>query len=210
MKPLNWLLDMSRNVVRSFMTKLARVLNVLSRGHLTPNMVTLTSFVAHVPIAYLISQNKLFPAAILLVVFGLLDSLDGALARLQKRASSAGMLLDASTDRMKEVLLYTGVAYALASGSSPETAVWAVAACGASLSVSYVKAKGETAISKEKLTPNEINRLFADGLMRYEVRMFLLVVGLLSNNLLEAIVLIAVLSTFTALSRLMRIYRKLA
>jgi phosphatidylglycerophosphate synthase len=170
----------------------------------------LFGFAMHIPIAYLIAVEQNYWAAGLLVVFGLFDALDGELARLQGKASSAGMVLDASTDRMKEVLLYTGATYALASSAHPKHAVWAVAACGASLCVSYVKAKGETAVQDSKLTPNQINRLFADGLMRFEIRMLVLVVGLLADQLAAAVAIVAVSATLTAFSRLQRITHKLA
>lgn len=165
----------------------------------------------HIPIALLIAFGYFIPAAILLIVFGLFDALDGELARLQKRASQQGMLLDASTDRMKEVLLYTGAAYVLALGDQPEFAAVAVLACGASLCVSYIKAKGEVAIVSKKTIPyHELNRLFSDGLARFEVRMAILVVGLLCNQLLIAVALIALLATYTALYRLVTISRRLA
>lgn len=204
------LLDHIRHGVRSLMRRLATGINQLTKGRLTPNSVTLVGFAMHIPIAYLIATKSNYWAAGLLVLFGLFDTLDGELARLQKRASNAGMVLDASTDRMKEVLLYSGAAYAFAYSGRPGAAVWAVAACGASLCVSYVKAKGETAVTGSKLTPNEINRLFADGLMRFEVRMAVLVVGLVANRLTEAVIIIAVTSTATALARLVRITGKLS
>ena len=191
------------------MNGLAKILNRLSGGHLSPNAVTFTSLLAHLPVAWLIACGYYGYAAIGLVVFGLLDSLDGALARLQGRAGNAGMLLDASTDRMKEVLLYIGIAYALIAGGEQYYAVWAVAACGGSALVSYVKAKGETAVAGGKLSANEVNRLFQDGLMRYEIRMFLLVVGLLTDTLASALVAIAILSWATAFGRLIKISARL-
>ncbi len=194
---------------------IAMQINYLSRGKITPNMITAVSVIMHLPIAYLIATNNYIVAAVLLVIFGLFDALDGELARLQKVANNAGMLLDASTDRIKEVVLYIGVVYSLILSAdsyqlAARIAATAVAACGFSLVVSYVKAKGETAVKDSKLTANEINRLFQDGFLRYEVRMFLLVVGLLSNTLLYAITVIALLSFLTSLDRLNRIYRKLA
>jgi phosphatidylglycerophosphate synthase len=206
---MNTLLDSVRVLVRRFMQQVAVILNRVSRGKITPNMVTLTSLIAHIPIAWFIAQQHFVLAALLLVVFGLCDALDGTLARLQNRASNAGMLLDASTDRMKEVLLYTGVAYALLASDKPYVAVWAVAACGGSLLVSYIKAKGETAVAGGKLSANEVNRLFQDGLMRYEVRMFVLVAGLLSGQLGYAVILIAITSWLTAFGRLVKISNKL-
>jgi phosphatidylglycerophosphate synthase len=122
------------------------------------------------------------------------------------------MLLDASTDRLKEVLLYSGAAYALALGPHPATAAWAAAACGTSLSVSYVKAKGEAAIaaSRQDLTHAQLNRLFSSGLLSFEVRMAVLVVGLLANRLVIAVAVVAVLAGFTALQRLVQISRQLS
>jgi phosphatidylglycerophosphate synthase len=203
------LIDPIRDVVRTFMNRLAKDLDRLSNGKITPNMITIIGLMMHVPIAWLIAVDQYVLAAILLVIFGLFDTLDGSLARLQKRDNAAGMLLDASTDRFKEVLLYCGLAFSFIGSQYAYYAVWAVAACGASLSVSYVKAKGETAVSKSKLKTSEINRLFQDGLMRYEVRMFLLVVGLIFDILPFVIVLIAILSIFTALDRLIKISEKI-
>jgi phosphatidylglycerophosphate synthase len=164
----------------------------------------------HVPIAWLIATQRLWLAAVLLLIFGLFDSLDGALARLQYRDSAAGMLLDASTDRMKEVLLYSGAAYLFVSLGRPYMTFWAVLACGFSLCVSYVKAKGETAVAKSDLTTGEVNRLFQDGLGRFEIRMFILLVGLVSGRVILAVIVIALLSIYTAFERLVKISRRLA
>lgn len=163
----------------------------------------------HLPIAYLIALQQYYWAAGLLVVFGLFDSLDGALARVQHKANPAGMLLDASTDRMKEVMLYSGAAYSMVAVGRPFMTTWAVIACGASLCVSYIKAKGETAVAGGKLTANEVNRLFQDGFARFEIRMFILIVGLLSGRVILAVIIIALISTYTAFERLIKISRKL-
>lgn len=209
MNAINRLLDSVRAMVRSIMKRVAAALNRLTGGRLTPNTVTVIGLIAHVPIAWLIATGQLIPAAALLVIFGLFDALDGELARLQKKVSPAGMLLDASTDRFKEVMLYIGAAYLFIASGAASAAVWAVAACGASLCVSYVKAKGETAITHSKLTASEVNRLFQDGFLRFELRMFLLVVGLLFNILVPVIIIIAILSGITAVQRLIIIGQKL-
>lgn len=206
---MNNFLDACRNAVRGFMRVIANILNKLTNGKLSPNAITLVGLFMHVPIALLIANGYFGYGAILLVIFGLFDTLDGELARLQNRASAAGMLLDASTDRMKEVILYTGSAYALVGLGQSHATAWAVAACGSSICVSYIKAKGETAVKNTNLTANEVNRLFQDGLGRFEVRMFILVVGLLASQLLPALVLITAISTFTAFERLIKISRKL-
>lgn len=200
-----------KKAVRSVMHRLAVTLNRLSGGKITPNLITLVGFGMHVPIALLIASRHNVWAAALLFVFGLFDTLDGELARLQKRDSIAGMLLDASTDRLKEMLIYSGAAYALALSNHPATAAWAAAACGASISVSYVKAKGEAAVanSGRELTHAELNHLFDGGILSFEIRMFILVVGLFANQLVVAVAIIAVFASYTALQRLTRITKQL-
>ncbi len=209
MKLLDQFIDIIRNAIKALMSALAITLNKATGGKLSADVITLIGLFSHIPIAWLIAIQKNYLAAALLVFFGLFDSVDGALARAQKKSSSRGMLLDASTDRIKEVILYIGASSALVASGYAGWAGWAVAACGASLVVSYVKAKGETAISDKKLSPSDINRIFADGIMRYEIRMFVLIVGLLSNTLRYALVFIAVTSAITAIGRFHKISQKL-
>jgi CDP-diacylglycerol--glycerol-3-phosphate 3-phosphatidyltransferase len=205
------LIDFFRRSTRAGIRRIAAGLQRLTRGKLHPDTVTLVGLLAHLPIAWCIAVGQNALAGLLLVVFGLFDTLDGELARLQGRSSVSGMLLDASTDRMKEAILYTGAAYALATSQHPATAALAAAACGASLCVSYVKAKGEAAIaaSGANVPHDVLNRLFKDGLMPFELRMVVLILGLLTNQLAVAAAFIAVLAGFTAVQRLVRISKRL-
>lgn len=205
------MVDVVRRAVRSVMHDVAVMLNTISRGKITPNGVTWFGFLMHIPIALLIADGQLIRGGVLLLIFGLFDTLDGELARLQKRVSNHGGFLDASTDRLKEVLLYGGIAWWFAQGAHPEYAAIATIACGASLCVSYVKAKGEAVVASmdKKIPYTTLNRMFSGGLFPFEVRMTVLVVGLLANQLVWAVSIIAVCSAFTALHRLALIGRSL-
>lgn len=205
------LVDAVRKVVRQAMHSVAVVLNTISRGKATPNGVTWFGFVMHVPIAFLITSGHLIWGAVLLVIFGLFDTLDGELARLQKRETNHGGFLDATTDRFKEVLLYGGIAWLLAQGDHPQYAAIAVVACGASICVSYVKAKGEAVVasSSKQIPYTELNRMFSGGLFPFEIRMTVLVVGLVFDQLVWAVAIIALCSAFTALSRMALISRSI-
>ena len=197
--------------VRAGMRVVAIGLNKLTNGKVTPNGITIFGTLMHIPIAVLIATDHYAWAALLLVIFGLFDTLDGELARLQDRSSVKGMLLDASTDRLKEAMLYSGVAYALAVGPHPATAAFAAAAVGASISVSYVKAKGEAAVaSSGKDIPHHVlNRMFADGILTFEMRMVVLLLGLLTGYLAFAAAVVAVGASITVLQRLVRISGKI-
>lgn len=203
------IIDFAGRSVRKPMRGIAGLLNKLSRGKISPSAITYISLIAHLPIAYLIATGSFIPAAILLVIFGLFDTLDGELARLQKTDSPRGMVLDASTDRMKESLLYIGVAYFFVQNNLEIFAVWTVAVCAGALLVSYVKAKAETAVKDKSLSANQVNRLFKGGLMRFEVRMFVLVIGLVFSILSGAIVILAITTWLTAFWRLIKVLPEL-
>ena len=204
-------IDVVRQAIIRVVRVLARWLNGITGGKLNPNAVTIFGLIMHLPIAVLIAADYWIAAGLLLIFFGLFDKLDGELARLQNRVTNNGGFLDASTDRMKEVILYSAVAYWLALSETPALAAWAVAACGASLCVSYVKAKGEAVIaaSGKKLPYPVLNKLFADGLLPFELRIVLLIIGLLTGYLVWAVAVIAVLSAYTALERMANISKAL-
>lgn len=202
-------LDQIRSFVRVPVKAIAQGLNKISGGRITPNTITFLSLLGHVPVAYLIVRGELRMAALFLVVFGLMDTLDGELARLQKRASNKGMFLDSVTDRAKEVLLYISAGLFFVREDDPYVAVWAIAACGIAVTVSYLNAWGEVATADQPKTHTR-NKTYRNGIMTYDVRMFVIVIGLLANMLDAAVVTIAVLSVFTALQRFINVYRRLA
>lgn len=204
-------IDVVRQLIRRIVHIFALSLNRATGGRIHPNTVTIFGLIMHVPIGFLIVADYWIAAGIALLVFGLFDTLDGELARMQDRVTSNGGFLDASTDRMKEVILYTSVAYCFALGDNPAWAAWAVAACGASICVSYVKAKGEAVIaaSGKKIPYPVLNKLFADGLLPFEIRMTLLMFGLLTGYLVWAVAIIAILSAYTAVQRMTMIGKAL-
>ena len=200
-----------RVLVRKVIRRLAVWLNHLANGRLTPDMVTTAGWVMHIPIAVLIAYGKLELAAVLLIFFGLFDVLDGELARLQKTASEWGMFYDASTDRVKEVILYSGVAYWLSSNGHSQWAFLAVILCGGSITANFVKAKGEVAIAvkNKSIGYHELNRMFKDGIVTLEVRITILILGLLLNQLLLTTALLAVLSSYLVYERMVLIGKKI-
>lgn len=206
---MNAILDPVRNLVKSFMVRLAGFINTITGGKLHPNFITLVGLTAHFYIAYLIAYGRFTTAAILLVIFGLFDALDGALARVQGSTSKTGMLLDSVTDRLKEVVLYAGIAYTLIATGEAFFAVWALIACGISLIVSYINAWGEVVTKDVQSKNHATNRSFRTGFMTFEIRMFVLVVGLLTGYLKQAVIFIAVFAFITALERFYLITKKL-
>ncbi len=203
-------LDVARDMVRHFVAAVANWLNRLTGGRLSPNTVTVVGLLAHLPIAWLIIAKHLWWAAALLVFFGLFDVLDGELARLQQRVTALGRLLDSVTDRLKEVLLYTAVAInIIAVTNRPYLAVWAVAACGLALTVSYINAWGEVVLAGSPHQGHAVNKSFRIGVGGFEIRMFVLLVGLLSGRLTLAMIAITALAAITIIERFVLVSRRL-
>lgn len=211
MNPLNTMLDGARELVRSFMRRIAKGLNTMSNGRLHPNTITLVGLFVHVPIAWLISttHNNVW-AAILLIIFGLFDTLDGELARLQKRTSLLGMFMDSATDRIKEVILYIGIVAALTKLNSDTAIVAAVAALGASLCTSYLNAWGDAVLaSSTSSSEHKTNKSFRSGLLSFELRISLIIIGLLFSQLEPVLYIILALATLTVLQRFIHITGRL-
>jgi len=195
--------------VKVLMSKLAVQLDKLFRGKLRPAHITTLSLLGHIPVAWALWTGRPILGAILLAVFGLMDALDGALARAQKSVSKLGMFYDAVTDRLKEVMIYSGLAMFVAY-SEPKIYPWVVpAVVGSSILVSYVKAKGEMAVSANSHDKQLLNRAFSQGISRYEIRMFLLIAGLVTGFLPSFLNLIIALNLMTASVRFLEIAKLL-
>ncbi|HSX46435.1 MAG TPA: CDP-alcohol phosphatidyltransferase family protein [Patescibacteria group bacterium] len=215
-------IDVIRETVRRVMRVVARGLNRLTGGKLSPHAVTLVGLAAHFPIAWLIASRHNLWAGILLIIFGLFDTLDGELARLQGRASPVGMFLDSVTDRMKEIIIYGGLLAAALNATADcgglvrscvntyyGYMVVLLVALGGSLLTSYINAWGEAVLRGSSSKTTGLNKIFRGGLGSFEIRMFLLVVGLLFGVLGFTVPLIAVLAWATVLNRMNRVIKEL-
>lgn len=207
---MSTLLEPVQRAGRSIMNRVAKGLNDFTGGKLHPDSITITSFVMHLPIAIFIARGQLVLGGLLLLFFGLFDALDGALARLQKRSSHFGMFLDSVTDRLKEVLIYTGIAYYLTSINEQSWLVWVVAAVGVSVVISYINAWGEVVVNQAgRVKQGAVNKRFRGGIMSFDVRMFCLIVGLLFNILPTMLLIIVTLGTLTVIDRMWTITQRL-
>ena len=205
------LLEQIRNGVKWAVRQLAQLLNQLSHGHITPNQVTIMGLLAHIPLAFLIGSGHYhWAAAIFLAIFGLFDTLDGELARLQKTTSLVGMFLDSATDRLKEIMIYAGIMASFAPTANRTLLVVCIGALGASLCTSYLNAWGEVVISQSNHHPNHhVNKTFRSGLLGFDLRMVLIIIGLVSNRLELIMYVILILATVTILQRFWNITRTL-
>ena len=93
----------------------SKILTFLAvKAKVTPNQVTLASFVIGVFAAFLFTKADFWLmviGAVLLQVSLVVDCVDGELARYTRKFSKLGAWLDAITDRVKEYAVFLGLAY---------------------------------------------------------------------------------------------------
>jgi len=126
-------------------------------------------------------------AGFLLLLSGMLDGLDGALARRFGQRSSFGGFLDSVLDRVCEIIVFWSI---LASRDINLTV--GIAALSTSLMVSYSRSRAETLGAEMK----------GEGLAERPERILVLAASSFLNQLTIGIFLIAILSTTTLLQRI--------
>lgn len=194
-----------RSAVRSVVRQVARGLNAASRSNITPNMVTIAGVLLHFVIIWLILNDLFVLAGLSLIIFGLFDTLDGELARLQHRVSDFGMVLDATTDRIKEGMLLGTIGYWFARDGRLSMLALSLSVLIISFAISYIKAKAETTVADGKADTATLNRRYQDGIARFEIRMTLIVIALLTGWLAAMLWLLLVISLWTLTERAVRI-----
>jgi CDP-diacylglycerol--glycerol-3-phosphate 3-phosphatidyltransferase len=117
---------------------------VLGKLGLTPNALTIVGFLGTCVAAAAAASQAWVLAGVLVIVFGIFDLFDGALARATNQASTFGAFLDSTLDRTGENLAYVGIAVGCAvAGFTLGTALAGLAMAFASV-VTYTRAKAES------------------------------------------------------------------
>jgi len=78
---------------------------------ISPNLITFISLLVGFYAAYLFAQSQYLAGAIFFQLSLIIDCSDGEVARYTRKFSDFGRWFDASTDRVKEYLVYASLAY---------------------------------------------------------------------------------------------------
>jgi CDP-diacylglycerol--glycerol-3-phosphate 3-phosphatidyltransferase len=180
-----------RGWFRWYLDPIARFLNHLG---VRPNTVTLIGLMGTIGCAILIALGHMTWAGILLLIMGPVDAMDGALARLRQEANDWGAFVDAVTDRYSELFLFLGFLIHYMLNPYPAGVILAYLAAAGSVLVSYVKARADAL----KFDANV-------GLLTRVERLIVIIPGLVFNQPLLVLILIAILANFTALQRILQV-----
>ncbi|MBA2718611.1 MAG: CDP-alcohol phosphatidyltransferase family protein [Chloroflexi bacterium] len=149
---------------------------------LTPNALTMIGFGISVLAAIAAGRNAWVLAALLVIIGGVFDLFDGALARATNKASRLGAFLDSVSDRAGEAVVYLGMVVAAETAGFRAGTYLAAGAMAASFMVSYVRAKSESL----GFTPG--SGMANVGVAPREVRLVIVTIGLLATGAMGGII----------------------
>ena len=124
---------------------LYRIINAIAVGlsklGVTANAITYVSLLGALGSAFAAARGMLLTAALLLLASGILDLLDGAVARTTGKTSAWGALLDSTCDRVADALPLAGLVVLYAKWGW--SALIPVVAILGGFLISYVRARSE-------------------------------------------------------------------
>jgi CDP-diacylglycerol--glycerol-3-phosphate 3-phosphatidyltransferase len=179
-------------------TTFSPVARLLGRWNVSPNTITICGAILSICAGVLLALGYWGAAIAVMVVSGLLDGLDGLLARQAHQSSRFGAFLDSVLDRWSDSALFIGLLAWYTRAGMPLPAILAGIALATSLLVSYTRARAEG-----------VNAQCSRGLFTRLERFIVLIAGLVLNQMTLALGVIAALSAFTAIQRIVYTYKYL-
>ena len=174
------------------------VVRVLAKTGITPNVLTWLGLILSIVSAVLITGNSLIAAAIVLIIAGFFDMLDGALARHIGKVTKSGAVLDSTLDRLSEAAVFIGMLVLFADENSLAGVILVGISLALSQLVSYIRARAE-ALGVDCRT----------GIFTRPERVIIIILALLINQLFVALVIIAFFSLITVVQRMAYTWRQL-
>lgn len=192
------MLDQKRDLFKGIEKGVGKVFSYLP---ITPNQYTLISVLFGFGSLYFLIKQNLILAVIFFLIGGLLDFVDGAVARRKNMATKTGAYLDTIVDRYVEGFLLLGMMFLPLPTILLPGRIWIFFVLFGSVLTTYAKAA-----AKEK---DLVNQELKGGLMSRGERIILLllslVLGIFDKSfylMTYLLIVIAILTNFTALQRI--------
>lgn len=170
----------------------------IRRTGITADHLTASGMLLAAGAAVAIGNGALRAGLLLLVLCALPDLLDGAVAKASGTAGPRGAFFDSVSDRVTDALLLGGVAWHLSTTHTGRIAVLPLAVLGASMLISYERAKADSLGFDAR-----------GGLMERAERIIALGFALLFDSLLIPVLwLMLGLTLVTAVQRFVKVWKQ--
>lgn len=180
------------------------VAKIFSFFPFTPNQYTLLSIFFGLGTFFSLVKGNLILALFFFVGAGLLDFIDGAIAREKNLVSKKGAYLDTICDRYIEALLLLGMLFLPLPKIFFPPHFWIFLILFGSLMTTYAKA----AAKEKELTGEELKGGFFSRAERIIFLAVSLILGILNKLwMVYLLILIAILTNFTAIQRIISVLK---
>lgn len=174
---------------------------VFALSHMSPNVITVLGMACAVLSGYFLAVENVPLAAVLFALSGILDIVDGYVAKKLDMVSAFGSFLDSFSDRVSDAAIYLGIAVLYMRRGEGIYVGLALVLLIVSQLISYTRAKAES-----------IGVTCKAGLMARAPRYLAVGVGLFFNGLSPWVLrvvlwVVAVLMVETLISRLVEVWK---
>jgi CDP-diacylglycerol--glycerol-3-phosphate 3-phosphatidyltransferase len=168
-----------------------KIVRALALSRIHPNALTFIGLLINIWAAWLFSEGRMFAAGLVVVGASVFDMVDGRVARETNQVTKFGGFFDSVLDRYSDLALYMGLLVYYASINRFFYIVLTAIAMTGSVMVSYTRARAENSIPKCKV-----------GFLERPERIVLIMIGALFNRMAPVLWVIAVLSNWTVVHRM--------
>jgi phosphatidylglycerophosphate synthase len=188
----------SNSIGRGGKLILNQLVRVLTLFHINPNILTFTGVIISLWAAWNFGHGRLFQGALILVLAGLFDMLDGEVARVSRSETRFGAFYDSVIDRYSDIIVLQGLMVWYARQHRLEYVVLVGVVFMGAVMTSYARARAESLITTCKV-----------GFMERPERVVLLVIGGLTNRMEAVLWVLAVLGNWTVINRIYYTWKEL-
>jgi len=168
-----------------------RIVRMLALSRIHPNVLTFVGLLINIWAAFLFASGKMLAAGMVVVGASIFDMVDGRVARATSQVTRFGGFFDSVLDRYSDLALYMGLLVYYASINRFGYIVLTAIVMTGSVMVSYTRARAENSIPKCKV-----------GFLERPERIVLIMIGALFNRMAPVLWVIAILSNWTVVHRM--------
>jgi CDP-diacylglycerol--glycerol-3-phosphate 3-phosphatidyltransferase len=181
----------SDNIGRAGKVILDLIVRFLSRFHVNPNILTFTGVIISFWAAWNFGYGEFVRGALIVILAGLFDMLDGEVARVTRSVTRFGAFYDSVIDRYSDIILLQGLMVWYARQDRLGYVVLVGVVFMGAVMTSYARARAECLIPSCKV-----------GFLERPERIVLLIIGGLTDRMEAVLWVLAVLGNWTVIDRI--------
>lgn len=172
-------------------TILLAIVRGLALSKINPNVLTFLGLVINIAAAFYLARGEFFTAGLIIIGAGLMDMVDGRVARATNRVTRFGGFFDSVIDRYSDLSLLVGLLVWYGNINRQMYVVLTAIVMMGTVMVSYTRARAENEIPSCKV-----------GFMERPERVVIFIIGALADRMAPALWVVAILSTITVAHRM--------